>query len=470
VKRQAGRDYLPQASNRQTVCALVEFVLLILAFVAAVGIRFYQHPSGRPFDLHLLWLKAAVSALILQVCMYYTDLYEDSAMRRRVEVLLRFGQAFLFGTLILVLVYYAVPPLQVGRGILLIFLPLSLAAVALWRAFFAWLVGREALSDSVLILGTGQAAQHVVVEILRREPWGFRVVGFIGQHPTEVGKRLVNPTVIGTVKDIQALVSEHHITLIVVALEDRRGTMPVQELLRARLEGVRVEEATNFLERLTGKIVLKNLRPSWLVFSRGFNKPRLFRSTKRAVELVVAAVMMGLAAPLMLIVALVVRLDSAGPVLYRQERVGEKGRVFPLYKFRTMRQDAEAGTGPVWASKDGDPRITRVGRFLRKTRLDELPQLLNVLRGEMAFVGPRPERPHFVENLRKVIPYYDERHGVKPGITGWAQIKFGYGSTIEDAEEKLQYDLYYVKHMSLIFDLGIVVDTLKVIVVGKGAR
>jgi exopolysaccharide biosynthesis polyprenyl glycosylphosphotransferase len=188
------------------------------------------------------------------------------------------------------------------------------------------------------------------------------------------------------------------------------------------------------------------------------------------VELVVAALLMAVAAPLMLLVAVVVRVDSPGAVLYRQERVGEKGRVFPLYKFRTMRPDAEAATGPVWASTGGDPRITRVGRLLRKTRLDELPQLLNVLRGEMAFVGPRPERPHFVENLRKVIPYYEERHSVKPGITGWAQIKFGYGSTIEDAEEKLQYDLYYIKHMSLIFDLGIVVDTLKVIVVGKGAR
>jgi exopolysaccharide biosynthesis polyprenyl glycosylphosphotransferase len=172
----------------------------------------------------------------------------------------------------------------------------------------------------------------------------------------------------------------------------------------------------------------------------------------------------------MLIVAVVVRLDSPGPVLYRQERVGEKGKTFMLFKFRTMRQDAEASTGPVWASRDGDPRITRVGRFMRKTRLDELPQLFNVLRGEMAFVGPRPERPHFVENLRKVIPYYDERHSVKPGITGWAQIKFGYGSTIEDAEEKLQFDLYYVKHMSLIFDVGIIVDTLKVVLVGKGAR
>jgi sugar transferase (PEP-CTERM system associated) len=470
VKRQAGRDYLPVVSNRQTVCGLVEFVLLVLAFVAAVGIRFHDDPSGRPFDHNLLWLKAVINALILQVCIYYTDLYEDSAMRRRIEVLLRFAQAFFFGTLILTLVYYVAPPLEVGRGILLIFLPLSLAALLLWRSAFVWVVGREVLSDSVLILGTGQAAQHVVLEIQRREPWGFRVAGFIGQHAAEVGKRLVNPTVIGTVEDMPSLLALHRINLIVVALEDRRGTMPVHELLRARLEGVRVEEATNFLERLTGKIVLKNLRPSWLVFSHGFNKPRLFRSSKRAVELMVAALLVGLAAPLMLIVALLVRVDSGGPVLYRQERVGEKGRVFPLFKFRTMRQDAEAGTGPVWASKDGDPRITRVGRFLRKTRLDELPQLLNVLRGEMAFVGPRPERPHFVENLRKVIPYYDERHSVKPGITGWAQIKFGYGSTIEDAEEKLQYDLYYIKHMSLIFDLGIVVDTLKVVVVGKGAR
>jgi sugar transferase (PEP-CTERM system associated) len=246
--------------------------------------------------------------------------------------------------------------------------------------------------------------------------------------------------------------------------------MPVKELLACRMSGVRVEEAPSFYERLTGKILVNNLRPSWLVFSQGFNKPRLLRNSKRLGEFVVALVLLALFAPLIALVALLVRLEDGGPVFYRQERVGEHNRIFKLIKFRTMRVDAEAKTGPVWAPAEGDPRVTRVGRWLRKSRLDELPQLLNVLRGEMSFVGPRPERPHFVEQFRKIIPYYDERHGVKPGITGWAQVKFRYGSTIEDAEEKHQLDLYYIKHMSLVLDFTIVLDTIKVVLFGKGAR
>jgi len=295
-------------------------------------------------------------------------------------------------------------------------------------------------------------------------------VGFVGEQRAEVGKHIVNPAVIGVGEELQGLVQRHRVNLILVALDDRRGKMPVAELLTCRLAGVRVEEAPAFYERLTGRIMVKNLRPSWLVFSQGFNKPRLLRNSKRVGELVVAALLIALLSPLLALIALLIKLDDPGPVLYGQTRVGEKGRVFTLYKFRSMKADAEAVSGPVWASRDGDPRITRVGRWLRKARLDELPQLVNVVRGEMSFVGPRPERPHFIEHLNRVIPYYNERHSVKPGITGWAQIKFGYGSTIEEAEDKLEFDLYYIKHMSLIFDLGILLDTLKVVVVGKGAR
>jgi sugar transferase (PEP-CTERM system associated) len=285
-----------------------------------------------------------------------------------------------------------------------------------------------------------------------------------------VGRRLVNPSVIGLTSDLKELVRQHNLSLILVALDDRRGRMPVSDLLRCRLAGVRVEEATSFFEELTGQILVKNLRPSWLVFSQGFNKPRLLRNSKRVVEFCAAAVLMVLLAPLFLLVALLIQIEGAGPIFYRQERVGEGGRTFQLVKFRTMRANAEATTGPVWASVEADPRLTTIGRHLRRLRVDELPQIHNVFRGEMSFVGPRPERPHFVEQLRKVIPYYDERHSVRPGITGWAQVRFRYGSTIEDAEQKLQYDLYYVKHMSLLFDAGIVLDTLKVIVTRRGAR
>ena len=458
--------YLPLGRLRKAFSVLIEGCLLVFAFVVASAARFH----GDPFKNELLLPKALVSALLIQICLYYTDLYEDHAMRRRIEIFLRFGQAFMAAILLLSLVYYAVPELSVGRGILSIYLPLGLVLLLAWRALYLWLAGREALADNVLIVGTGPSARLIAQEMLRLTPLGFRIVGFIGEQRAEVGKHIVNPAVIGVGEELQGLVQRHRVNLILVALDDRRGKMPVAELLTCRLAGVRVEEAPAFYERLTGRIMVKNLRPSWLVFSQGFNKPRLLRNSKRFGELVVAALLIALLSPLLALIALLIKLDDPGPVLYGQTRVGEKGRVFTLYKFRSMKADAEAVSGPVWASRDGDPRITRVGRWLRKARLDELPQLVNVVRGEMSFVGPRPERPHFIEHLNRVIPYYNERHSVKPGITGWAQIKFGYGSTIEEAEDKLEFDLYYIKHMSLIFDLGILLDTLKVVVVGKGAR
>ena len=457
--------YLSTPPRRQVLCALGESAILVSSLLAAVVLRL-------GWDAHevLLIPKAILCALVLQLCLYYGDLYEDFAIRRRVELFLRISQAFLVGTLILTLVYFIFPAFLVGRGILLIYLPLALAGVLAWRSAFRWAWGHEALRETVLVLGTGRSAQEIAREILRKAPYGFEVVGFLGEHPAEVGRRLVNPSVIGTIADLPDLVQKEKVSLIVVALEDFRGKLPIAELLRCRLAGIRVEEVTSFFERLTGKILVKSLRPSWFVFSTGFNKPRLFRSSKRVGEFLVALVALALIAPLLAVLALLIKLDGPGPILYRQERVGEKGRRFSLLKLRTMRADAEEETGPIWASRGGDPRATAVGRWLRALRLDEIPQLLNVLRGEMSFVGPRPERPHFVEKLRQIIPYYDERHGVKPGITGWAQIKFGYGSNIEDAEEKLQFDLYYIKHMSWIFDVGILFYTLKVVLLGRGAR
>jgi lipopolysaccharide/colanic/teichoic acid biosynthesis glycosyltransferase len=246
------------------------------------------------------------------------------------------------------------------------------------------------------------------------------------------------------------------------------GKLPTEELLHAKLSGVRVEDAATTYERITGKIMTDGIKPSWLIFSDGFCPSRGTRIVKRIFDLVLSLVGLALAAPLMLLTAVAVRLDSPGPVLYRQDRVGENGRLFTLSKFRSMRADAESGT-PIWA-KDRDDRVTRVGRFIRLARLDELPQLWNVLRGDMSFVGPRPERPFFVEPLAAAIPFYMERHAVKPGVTGWAQVKYRYGSSIEDATEKLRYDLYYIKHLSIVFDLTIMIDTVKVILSGKGAK
>jgi len=320
----------------------------------------------------------------------------------------------------------------------------------------------------LLIVGTGPTARKVARQVLDQHDYPYTIVGFVDDDPAMLGRSIVNPTVIGTPADIIRLVREHRVNRIIVGLADRRGRLPIEELLEAKLQGVRIEEPETTYERITGKIMLDELKPSWLIFSDGFRARRLTRAVKRAQDVVLATIGLVLSAPLMLLTAIAVRLDSSGPILIAQERVGERGGLFTLYKFRSMRADAERGT-PIWA-RDRDDRVTRIGRVIRVTRLDELPQLWNVLNGEMSFVGPRPERPFFVEQLAEAIPFYRQRHAVKPGITGWAQVKYRYGASIEDAREKLRYDLYYVKHMSIVFDMTIVFDTVKVILSGKGAQ
>jgi sugar transferase (PEP-CTERM system associated) len=304
--------------------------------------------------------------------------------------------------------------------------------------------------------------------MLAQRDFPYHIVGFIDEDPRRVGLSLVNPGIVGTYADIERLASTHGVDRIIVGLHDRRGKLPVAELLRAKMQGVRVEDLNTVFERVTGKLLIEDLRPSWLIFSDGFRVSRLTRFTKRTFDLGLAAIGLVVAAPLMLLTAVGVWLESGAPVLYRQERVGQHGRPFTLFKFRSMRHDAEQGT-PIWA-RDGDTRITQVGRFIRSTRLDELPQLWNVLQGDMSFVGPRPERPFFVGQLASQISFYEQRHSVKPGITGWAQVKYRYGASIEDALEKLQYDLYYIKHLSLALDMTILFDTVKVVLFAKGAR
>ncbi len=304
----------------------------------------------------------------------------------------------------------------------------------------------------------------------RRHELGVEIVGFIDPDPARVGEPVINPGVIGTIEDIPSIVRARAVDRVVVSLADARGKLPMEKLLRMKLEGATTfDHLATVYEEYTGKIAIENLRPSWLIFSSGFRKTRALVAAKRLIDIVASAVGLLALLPLMLVVGLAVRLTSRGPALYHQRRVGESGRVFTLHKFRSMRVDAEAGTGAVWAAKAGDARVTRVGRVLRMTRLDELPQLWNILVGEMSLVGPRPERPEFVQSLTLEIPFYGERHVVKPGLTGWAQVRYTYGASVEDALEKLQYDLYYIKNMSLALDCYIVVDTLKTVILRRGA-
>ena len=412
--------------------------------------------------------KVLFITALCQLSFYYHDLYDLTVVNSRRELLVRLLQASGAASLLLAALYMIFPRLIIGHGVLASSVPFFVVAIAVWRLLFLQLGRARGLQEHVLIVGTSAGARTVAREVLDQHDYAYRIVGFIDDDPAMQGRSVVNPKVIGTTADIVRLVREQRVNRIIVGLADRRGKLPIAELLEAKLQGVRIEEPETTYERLTGKIMLEELKPSWLIFSDGFRARKLTRAAKRVVDLVLSIVGMVLAAPLMALTALAVRLDTPGPVVYAQERVGEHGRTFMVYKFRSMRTDAETGT-PIWA-RDQDERVTRVGRIIRLTRLDEIPQLWNVLRGDMSFVGPRPERPFFIEQLAEAIPFYRQRHAVKPGVTGWAQVKYRYGASIDDAREKLRYDLYYIKHMSIIFDLTIVFDTIKVILSQKGAQ
>jgi sugar transferase (PEP-CTERM system associated) len=403
---------------------------------------------------------------LFTLCFYYNELYDLTTVHSKSELFVRFLQATGATAIILAVLTALFPSLTIGGSIFLTSLGLLLVALPSVRLGLVRLTRDPHLEERVLILGTGIRARALAHHIWSQHEFAYRVVGFVDEVLTTVPSD--DPLVIGCRTDLTHLVREHRVDRIVVSLSDRRGSLPVDELLRAKLSGVRVEDAATMYERITGKILIDDIKPSWLIFSDGFRVSRVTRAIKRGFDIVVASIGLVIAAPVMALTALAIRIDSRGPILYRQERVGKDGRSFTLYKFRSMRADAEQGT-PLWA-KEKDERVTRTGRFIRLTRLDELPQLWNVLRGDMSLVGPRPERPFFVQQLAAEIPFYNTRHVVRPGVTGWAQVKYRYGSSVEDAAEKLRYDLYYIKHQSLLFDLTILLDTVKVVLFRQGAK
>jgi sugar transferase (PEP-CTERM system associated) len=414
-----------------------------------------------------LW-RIALVTVVCQLCLYYNDFYDLTLVHSNRELVVRLLQAAGAASIVLAALYFVLPALMIGNGIFVSALCVFLLAILGWRLAFNYISGSMKLQERVLFVGTGETARRVARQILDQHEFAYRIIGFIDDDASRVGERIVNPAIVGTPADIERLCAEHHIDRIVVGLSNRRGKLPVEELLRAKMAGIRVEDATTTYERVTGKILIDDLRPSWLIFSDGFRVSRTTRLMKRTIDLTLSMVLAVLALPFMLLTALLVLIEDGRPILYQQERVGENGRAFVLSKFRSMRKDAERGGKPIWA-KDGDDRVTRIGRFIRTTRLDELPQIYNIVRGDMSFVGPRPERPFFVEQLANEIPFYQQRHSVKPGLTGWAQVKYRYGSSLEDATEKLRYDLYYIKHLSVFFDLTIVFDTVKVVLFRKGA-
>ena len=408
------------------------------------------------------YLRILLITLIVLLFSHWFDLYDPNHFDERGELYFRVLLVPGILAVMLAAAGYMFPRSLAGDNSSLLGLVILTGAMFGWRAAYGWLAQRPYLRERVYVLGAGERAQRLVNGLRVRSELGIEVVGWSGNVDGAMTRDAV-------ASHLMELIQQQRVHRVIVAMPDRRGTLPVQELLQLRLNGIKIEEATSWLERMSGRIEVEQLYPSWLIFAEGFRFSSSLRVVRRVLSIVVAAILLLLVLPVVPIVLLLIILDSPGPVLYRQQRMGRGGTIFTCFKFRTMRRDAEADSGATWATDD-DPRITRIGRFLRASRLDEIPQLWCVLKGDMAFVGPRPERPEFVEWLTREIPYYPVRLAVRPGITGWAQVRYKYGNTLEDAREKLQYDLYYIKNGSLGLDLLIMFETIKIVTLGRGAQ
>jgi sugar transferase (PEP-CTERM system associated) len=402
-----------------------------------------------------------VTVLVL-LCSHWLDLYDTARLNTKGELYFRLLMVPGVLAFILAGVAWLRPDYLLGSGSSAVGLLILTVSLFGWRLGFTWLVQLPILVERVYVLGTGERAQRVVLGLRQNPELGVEIASWTGKMEGAITRDSV-------AAHLMEVVHKQRVHRVIVAMPDRRGTIPMPELLELRMQGVKIEEATSWLEKISGKIEVENLYPSWLVFGEGFRRSPVFIMVRRVVSFVISLIGLILALPLFPLIMLAISLDSKGPVFYSQTRVGKAGRIFKVVKFRTMRQDAEAENGPQWAG-NGDPRVTRVGKFLRSSRLDEIPQLWCVLKGDMAFVGPRPERPEFIELLSKKIPYYGVRHMVRPGLTGWAQVKYKYGSTVEDSREKLQYDLFYIKNASIGLDLLIMFLTVKTVLLRRGAQ
>nr|WP_307189335.1 TIGR03013 family XrtA/PEP-CTERM system glycosyltransferase [Massilia sp. UBA6681] len=448
----------------------IEALILLGAAYAGASLRFLDMdaPISTPHVEHFLTSAIAFATAIIfsmsAMGMYQLD--ADEGLRH--PFFMKLMPSFLMGFLILTIVFYVAPDLSFGRGILLLVFALSAIGIFLARMLFFKTSELQLLKSRIMFLGSGPLAKECSDLAQRKSNYHrYHIAGYIPIAHEEV---CVPEDGLLKVRDgdsLHALAKKYNVQEIVVSVQNRRGGFPMKELLDCKLRGLRVTDAATFFERETCQIRVDSLQPSWLIFGGGFDQSFIRTFMKRGFDLVCSTIILIMAFPLMLLAALAVKLEDRGPVFYSQERVGKDGKTFFVHKFRSMRVDAEKGGKPQWAAQN-DPRVTRVGNFMRKTRIDELPQILNVFKGEMSFVGPRPERPYFVEQLIEVVPYYNVRHSIKPGVTGWAQVRYGYGSSAEDALQKLQYDLYYVKNNSLFLDVLVLIDTLKVVLFRSG--
>jgi len=443
---------------RQFLCLLAVDIITLVG--SSVCFSFLAS-SFVSVDRSVSPIEVTTLVLFFLAAFFYRDLYQVYVYASSRLLFVRWGQCLALCFLAFLVTEGLLPEKQFG--IIRTFIVSTLVGCSLlcWRFIFKRLMDNKHLKDRILILGSGDTAKNVARSILTHEAPGYEVIGFIG--PKElVGVSILNPSVVGTYEDLPNLLRGENISAIVVAEENRRRVIPMDLLVEYRLTGGQVFDDTRFLEDAIGRVPISSVRPAWFVFSQGFNRSLLYLGLKRLIEIGLAVFLLLIHMPFLLAIALLIKIDSSGPILFRQRRVGKDGSIFWLYKFRSMKHRQSSQTHSEWAQLD-DARITRVGRIIRRLRLDELPQLLNVLRGNMSLIGPRPEQPDLVEWLQKEIPHYGRRHTVKPGLTGWAQVSFNYGGSLEGARIKLEYDLYYVRHMSLFLDAFILLKTVKTV-------
>jgi len=452
---------------RTIFLGISEACLVAIAFVAATVARLGASDASLMLNYEQGFLKILVVSAAFITCMYYFDLYDSSILTNHREVVTRVIQVLGTVCILLAFLYYIYPPLELGRGIFLIGFVFVALLLFFWRRLFLKLNALPRFAERALILGDSPLAQSLASELQSRSELGIHLVGHIKSLENGDGKPVL--TSAEQIDEFLHSVELYRPNRVIVAMGERRGKLPVEALLQLKSRGVRIQDGAEMFEAVTGKISIESLRLSWLLFSPGFRVSGPLLVYERIFSLTLGLIGLIVTAPLMALIALAIRLDSAGPVIFRQKRVGQNGKVFILYKFRTMIDgaDQEGDHRPAQAT---DPRITRVGRLLRRIRVDELPQLFNILRGDMHIVGPRPFVPNQEEECLGKIPYYRQRWVVKPGATGWAQVNRGYNVTIEDNKEKLAYDLYYIKNISVGLDLLILFRTMKILLLGRGAQ
>jgi sugar transferase (PEP-CTERM system associated) len=471
--------------NKLIILPIGDFVLSVSALYFAYTLRFGLTPAKMDI-LSLSGSKILAFAFVVIFLSFMFNMYSQERNDGRKEVLIRIIGEISMALLALSALYYMDPAILLGRGVLMLSLMLFGLFQFFWHTSYT-VIRLQGLSRKVLILGSGSLAQRMG-DIIKEKNNPYVFSG----HISVPHEQLYLPTCTpasgnghsdgngggsgngnGNEKEciyaLEDIVKQEKAHRIVVSLSERRGVFPVKEVLNCKLKGIDVVDAPTFYEEMTGKLLIEEITPSWFIFSDGFKITPFKRSLKRVLDIFTACVGLTMLLPVLPVVALAIKISSRGPVFFKQSRIGEGEKPFTLYKFRTMLNDAEKGIGAVWA-QEKDPRVTKVGKLLRQTRLDEFPQFYNVLKGDMSIVGPRPERPEFVEKLKRQIPYYSERHTIRPGITGWAQICYPYGSSVNDAIEKLRYDLYYVKHLSIFLDIMVIIETIKVMLFGRGAR